>query len=56
LKHFPLLAACEFAGTLGLVAGIWQPALGVAGAVVLVIHFVSTTGTVGGIGGMFMKT
>jgi hypothetical protein len=31
LKYFPLLAACEFAGALGIVLGIWWPLLGVAG-------------------------
>ena len=31
LKYFSLLAACEFAGALGLVLGIWWPSLGVAG-------------------------
>jgi hypothetical protein len=40
LKYFPLLAACEFAGALALVAGIWRPALGVAGAIGLVLYFV----------------
>ena len=40
LKYFPLLAACEFAGALGLVAGIWWPALGVAAAIGLVVYFV----------------
>ena len=40
LKYFPLLAICEFAGALGLVVGIWLPALGVAGAIVLVVYFV----------------
>jgi DoxX-like protein len=39
LKHFPLLAGCEFAGALGLVAGIWWPALGVAAAIGLVLYF-----------------
>ena len=29
-KHFPLLAACEFAGALGLVLGIWLPWAGLA--------------------------
>jgi len=32
MKYFPLLAACEFAGALGVVLGIWWPLLGVAGA------------------------
>jgi DoxX-like family len=36
LKYFPLLAACEFAGALGLVLGIWRPSLGVAAGVGLV--------------------
>jgi hypothetical protein len=40
LKYFPLLAACEFAGALGLLAGIWWPALGVAAAIGLVLYFV----------------
>ncbi|MGO9273783.1 MAG: DoxX family protein [Terriglobia bacterium] len=40
LKYFPLLAACEFAGALGLVAGIRWPALGVAAAIGLVLYFV----------------
>jgi hypothetical protein len=41
LKYFPLLAACEFAGAFGLVAGFWWPALGVAGAIGLVLYFVA---------------
>jgi uncharacterized membrane protein YphA (DoxX/SURF4 family) len=40
LKFFPLLAACEFAGALGLLAGIGWPSLGVAGGVGLVLYFV----------------
>jgi uncharacterized membrane protein YphA (DoxX/SURF4 family) len=40
LKFFPLLAACEFAGALGLLAGIEWPPLGIAGGVGLVIYFV----------------
>jgi hypothetical protein len=40
LKFFPLLAACEFAGALGLLAGIWWPPLGIAGGIGLVIYFV----------------
>jgi len=27
LSYFPLLAACEFAGALGLLLGIWWPPL-----------------------------
>ena len=40
LKYFPLLAACEFAGALGLVLGIWWPSLGVAAGIGLVLYFV----------------
>jgi len=40
LNYIPLLAACEFAGALGLLAGIWWPPLGVAGAIGLVVYFV----------------
>jgi len=41
LKYFPLLSACEFAGGLGVVLGIWWPLLGVAAGVGLVIYFLS---------------
>jgi uncharacterized membrane protein YphA (DoxX/SURF4 family) len=40
LNYFPLLAACEFAGALGLVLGIWWPSLGVAAGIGLVLYFV----------------
>jgi hypothetical protein len=40
LAYFPLLAACEFAGAVGLVAGIWRPALGLAAAIGVVLYFV----------------
>jgi hypothetical protein len=39
VKYFPLLAACEFAGALGLVAGIWWAILGIAAAIGLVLYF-----------------
>jgi uncharacterized membrane protein YphA (DoxX/SURF4 family) len=39
MKYFPALAACEFAGALGLVLGIWWPLLGIAASVGLVIYF-----------------
>jgi len=39
LKFFPLLAACEFAGALGLLAGIWWPPLGIAAGIGLVLYF-----------------
>jgi len=40
MKYFPLLAACEFAGAVGLVLGIWWPILGAAAAIGLVVYFV----------------
>jgi uncharacterized membrane protein YphA (DoxX/SURF4 family) len=40
MEYFPLLAACEFAGGLGLVLGIWRPRLGVAAGIGLVVYFV----------------
>ena len=43
LKYFPLLAACELAGALGIVLGIWWPCLGVAAGIALVIYFVGAT-------------
>lgn len=43
LKYFPLLAACEFAGAVGLVLGIWWPLLGVAAGIGLVLYFVGAT-------------
>ena len=57
MKYLPALAACEFAGALGLVAGIWWPALGVTAAIGLVIYFVGAivshlrVGDARGIGG-----
>jgi DoxX-like family len=33
LNYFPHLAACEFAGALGLVLGIWWPILGMAAGI-----------------------
>ena len=39
LKYFPVLAACEFAGALGLVLGIWWPLLGMAAGIGLVLYF-----------------
>ena len=40
LKYFPLLAACEFAGALGVVLGIRWPLLGMAASIGLVMYFV----------------
>lgn len=39
LKYLPWLAACEFAGGAGLVAGIWWPLIGIAAAIGLVLYF-----------------
>jgi hypothetical protein len=43
LKYFPALAACEFAGAVGLVLGIWWPLLGMAAGIGLVLYFVGAT-------------
>jgi DoxX-like family len=40
LGYFPLLAACELAGALGLVLGIVWPLVGVVAAVGLVLYFI----------------
>lgn len=56
LEFFPVLAACEFAGALGLLAGIRRARLGIAAAIGLVIYFVGAiishllVGDVAGIG------
>jgi uncharacterized membrane protein YphA (DoxX/SURF4 family) len=39
MKYFPLLAACEIAGAVGLVLGIWWPLLGVLAGIGLLIYF-----------------
>jgi DoxX-like protein len=39
LKYFPLLAACEFAGAVGLVGGILWPILGLAAGIGLELYF-----------------
>lgn len=39
LKYFSLLAACEFAGAVGLVVGIRWPAIGIAAGIGLVFYF-----------------
>jgi len=57
LSMFPVLAACEFAGAVGLVAGIRWQRLGVAAAVGLILYFVGAilshvlVGDFAGIGG-----
>ena len=40
LEYFPRLAACEFAGALGLVVGIWWPPIGIVAGIGLVLYFV----------------
>ena len=40
LAGFPLLAACEFAAAIGLLAGIRWPRLGIAAAIGAVIYFI----------------
>ena len=40
LQYFPLLAACEFAGAVGLAVGIWWPPIGIAAGIGLVLYFV----------------
>jgi hypothetical protein len=40
LRFFPVLAALEIAGGLGLLAGIFRPKLGAAAGVGLVLYFV----------------
>ncbi|MEU8624946.1 DoxX family protein [Streptomyces sp. NPDC048669] len=44
LRMFPALAACEIAGAVGLVIGIWWAPLGIAAAVGLVLYFVGAVG------------
>lgn len=43
MKYLPLLAACEFAGAIGLIAGIWWPGPGVAAGAGLVCYFIGAT-------------
>jgi len=43
-KYFSLLAACEFAGTVGIVFGIWWPPIGIAAGIGLVLYFVAAIG------------
>ena len=40
LKFFPFLAACEFAGAIGLLGGIFWVPLGIAASAGLVLYFV----------------
>ena len=45
MKCFPALAACEVAGAVGLVLGIWWPLLGRAAGVGLVSYFTGAIGS-----------
>jgi uncharacterized membrane protein YphA (DoxX/SURF4 family) len=40
----PFLAACEIAGALGLIVGIWWRPLGIAAAVGVVLYFIGAVG------------
>ena len=40
LEYISLVAACEFAGAIGLLVGIWWPPVGVAAGIGLVLYFV----------------
>jgi DoxX-like family len=44
LWGLPLLAACEIAGAVGLVLGLWYPPLGIAAAIGVVLYFVGAIG------------
>jgi hypothetical protein len=37
---FPFLSACEIAGAVGLLAGIWLAPLGVAAAIGVILYFI----------------
>jgi hypothetical protein len=56
LQYFLHLAACEFAGAIGLVLGIWWPLLGIAAGAGLAVYFLGAVvshvrvGDVNGIG------
>ncbi|MDQ1424821.1 MAG: hypothetical protein QOD72_2319 [Acidimicrobiaceae bacterium] len=39
LPWFPMLASAEIAGAIGLIIGLWVPALGVAAAIGVVLYF-----------------
>ena len=40
LSWFPFLAACEAAGAVGLLIGLWYAPLGIAAAIGLVLYFI----------------
>jgi hypothetical protein len=59
LSYFSLLAACEFAGALGLILGIFWPLLGVVAGIGLAVYFIGAilshlrVGDVRGVGPAF---
>ena len=44
LGMFPFLAACEIAGAIGLVIGLWYAPLGIAAAIGVVLYFIGAVG------------
>ena len=44
LRLFPVLAAIQLAGAVGVVAGLWVAPLGVAAAVGVILYFVGAVG------------
>ncbi len=44
LEWFPRLAALEIAGAIGLVVGLWVPAIGVAAAIGVILYFIGAVG------------
>jgi uncharacterized membrane protein YphA (DoxX/SURF4 family) len=44
LRMLPFLAACELAGAVGLVVGLWYPPLGIAAAIGLTLYFIGAIG------------
>lgn len=45
LRWFPRLAGAEIAGAVGLIVGLWIPAVGIAAGIALVLYFVGAVTT-----------
>jgi hypothetical protein len=45
LSWFPALALAEIAGALGLIIGLWVPAIGIAAGVGVVLYFIGAVAT-----------
>jgi hypothetical protein len=45
VRMFPFLAACEIAGAVGLIIGLWYGPLGIAAAAGVVLYFVGAVAT-----------